>query len=462
MDKQVSTRRPYDPNYDPLYDTSPGAGVDYAPSYWVFDAGDPPEDDGPVTADMDVDVALIGAGFTGTATALFLAREHGIKAVVLEANQIGWGCTSRNGGQGHLAWGRLSRSQWAKKWGEDTARRLHANSLEGYEVFRSMTEDPEIACEPHGEGNLLIAHSDKALQGLAAESQFCNDVLGYKTQIFDRDTVLNEYVGDQEAHGAIFEPIGIAVQPLKLCYGYARVARRLGAKIHTSSPVQDWTTVNGVHHLRTPGGVVRARAVGICTAGYTSPNLHKSTRYKNMPIMANSVVTRELTDEEVEACGFKSNILFTDSRKLRYYYRYLPEKRLQIGSRSAISGSDAENPKHLQIVQDAIARKFPALEGIETPWFWHGWMDISHDMMPRIVQPDPKEQIFYSQGYSGNGVSFSAYASKQLATLIAGKQLADSDFPIFSSPLPSHPLRPIRRFGQRLLYSYFALQDRLG
>jgi glycine/D-amino acid oxidase-like deaminating enzyme len=458
----MSTPQPYNPNYDPLYDTSPGTSVDYSPTYWRHHAGEPPEDNGPVTADMDVDVALIGGGFTGLATALFLAREHGIKAVVLEANQIGWGCTSRNGGQGHLAWGRLSRSQWVKKWGPDVARRLHNNSLEGYQVFRAMTEDTEIDCEPHGEGNLLIAHSNKALKGLEAESRLCNELLGYKTRILDRDTVLNEYIGDQESHGAILEPVGIAVQPLKLAYGYARVARRLGARIHTGSPVQAWTTEAGVHHLRTPGGTVRARAVGICTAGYTSPNLHKLTAYKNMPIMANSVVTHELTDAEVEACGFNSNILVTDTRKLRYYYRYLPEKRLQIGSRSAISGADAENPKHLQVVQEAIGRKFPALKGIETPFFWHGWMDISHDMMPRIVQPDRGQQVFYSQGYSGNGVSFSAYASKQLATLIAGKHLADADLPIFSSPLPSHPLRPIRRLGQRALYTYFAVLDKIA
>ena len=455
----MATPQPYYPHYDPLRDTSPGTGMDYAPTYWRYHAGEPPENDGPVNADMEADVVLIGAGFTGLATALFLAREYGIKATVLEANQIGWGCTSRNGGQGHLAWGRLSRSQWVKKWGADTARRLHANSLEGFEVFKAMAEDPAIDCDPQHQGNLLIAHSKQAFEGLKSESDLCNSVLDYKTRLLDRNTVLDEYIGDQECHGALLEPVGIPVQPLKLAYGYARVARKLGAKIHTASPVQSWTTEGGVHYLRTPGGVVRARTVGIATAGYTSPNLHKLTAYRNMPIMANSVWTRTLTDDEIEACGFRSTMIVTDTRKLRHYYRYLPEKRLQIGTRSAISGADAQNPKHLRTVQEAIARKFPALEGIETPWFSHGWMDISHDMMPRIVQPDSKQQVFYAQGYSGNGVSFSAYASKKLAALIAGGTIAESDLPIFSSPLPSHPLRPIRRLGQRALYKYFQLLD---
>jgi len=99
----------YDPQYDPLVAANPGAGREYAPTYWVASAGIPPEDDGPVTQDFDVDVAVIGSGSTGMSTALYLAQDHGIRAVVLEANQTAWGCSSRSGGQGQNASGRLTR-----------------------------------------------------------------------------------------------------------------------------------------------------------------------------------------------------------------------------------------------------------------------------------------------------------------------------------------------------------------
>lgn len=102
----------YDPQYDPLVMPTPGAGRDYAPTYWVASAGTPPPDDGPVLRDMEVDVAVIGGGSTGMSTALYLAQDHGIGAVVLEANQTAWGCSSRSGGQGQNASGRLTRSQW--------------------------------------------------------------------------------------------------------------------------------------------------------------------------------------------------------------------------------------------------------------------------------------------------------------------------------------------------------------
>lgn len=82
----AARREPYDPAYDPVHAASPGAGKDYAPTYWIGTAGSPPDDDGPITGDMDV--AVIGSGYTSLSCAIHLAREHGIKATVIEANGV--------------------------------------------------------------------------------------------------------------------------------------------------------------------------------------------------------------------------------------------------------------------------------------------------------------------------------------------------------------------------------------
>ncbi len=450
---------PYNPKYDPLYDKTPGCNVDYSPSYWVAAAGKQPQNDGIANKNYDTEVAIIGGGFTGLATAMFLAREYNIKATVLEANMVGWGCTSRNGGQGHLAWGRLNRGQWISRWGKKMALKIHKDTLKGFAIFAELTK--KIDCDASGNGSLLIAHSRSSYENLVKQSKLCNEFFNYPTKILDTKTIHNEYIKDDEAYGGILEPVGIAVNPLKLAFGYLKIAREYGAKVHIGSPVISWNYNKGKHELNTPQATIRADKVIVATAGYTNHSLHKLLAYKNMPIMANCAVTRVLTDKEISACNFKSHIFFTDSRKLRYYYRFLKEKRLQIGTRSAISGSDADNPKHLLVVQKAIARKFPAIAGVKIEYFCSGWMDISHDMMPRISQPDPKQQIYYSQGYSGNGVAFSAYAAKMLAKLVADKKYEKSDLPVFTSQLPSHPLRPFRRFGQRLLYGYFNVIDKL-
>jgi taurine dehydrogenase large subunit len=294
---------------------------------------------------------------------------------------------------------------------------------------------------------------------LEKESELLNRVFGYGSRILSREELHEEYVRDQEAAGAMHEPDGTSIHAAKLAFGYQNLARSLGAKIHPASPVLGWRTKNGVHHLTTPAGIVRARSVAVATAGYTPPGLDEVTRHRLMPILSNSVVTRQLTDEERDACGFKTCSPLTDTRTLRHYYRYLPDGRVQIGSRSAITGRDAENPKHLALLMKGLARKFPALEGIDLDYSWWGWVDVSHDMMPRICQPDPKETVYYAMGYGGNGVMYSAQAGRRLAQLAAGKKI-EVDLPIFNSPLPSHGiLTPFRRLGQRLMYHWYYLND---
>ena len=221
-----------------------------------------------------------------------------------------------------------------------------------------------------------------------------------------------------------------------------------------------WKTKGGVHHLTTPGGTVRAKSVAMATAGYTPPGLNKKTKHRLMPILSNSIVTRPLTDEEKAECGFQTMSPLTDTRTLRHYYRFLSDGRVQIGSRSAVTGLDAENPKHLDLLKAGLARKFPALEDINLDYSWWGWVDVSHDMMPRIYQPDPEQSIYYAMGYGGNGVMYSAQAGKRLAELVAGKKGPAFELPIFTSPLPSHGLlTPFRRLGQRFAYVWYHLND---
>ncbi|MGN6466969.1 MAG: NAD(P)/FAD-dependent oxidoreductase [Rhizobiaceae bacterium] len=461
MDSQVIPLRrphdPYDPRYDPVTDRGPGTNRDYAPTYWIATAGEPPEDDGPVVADMDVDVAVIGSGYTGLSCAIHLAREHGIKATVLEANRVAWGCSTRNGGQAQFSAGRLTRSGWIERWGLDVARRMHAEMLEGFDLFRGLVR--EIDCEPQDGGHLYIAHKAKVLPRMEAESRLLNEAFGYGTRILSREDVHRDYVRDEEAAGAMLEPDGISIHAGKLAFGYLKMARSLGAKVHPGSPVVGWRTKDGVHYLATPGGTVRARAVALATAAYTPPGMHALTRYRLMPILSNSIVTRKLTDAEREACNFRTRIPLTDTRTLRFYYRLMPDGRVQIGSRSAITGADAENPRHLKLLVDGLHRKFPALKGIDIDYSWWGWVDVSHDMMPRIFQPDPKQRIFYAMGYGGNGVMYSAQAGRRMAQLVAGKG-GGLDLPIFASELPGHGLlTPFRRIGQRAMYRWYFLRD---
>lgn len=454
----------YDPHYDPVVDKGPGHNRDYAPTYWIGTAGPPPDDDGPVSEDFDADVVIIGSGYTGLSCAIHLAQDHGIEAVVLEANTVAWGCSTRNGGQAQISSGRLKRSEWIARWGVDVAKRMHAEVTEAFDVFRDLTGRDEIDCDPQEGGHFYLAHKPGAMPRLEKESALLNETFGYGSRILSRDEVHEKHVRDQEACGAMWEPDGTCIHAAKLAFGYLRLARKLGAKVHPGSPVLGWERVNGVHHLITPGGVVRAKSVALATAGYTPPGLTHVTKHRLMPILSNSIVTRPLDDDEKEACGFQTLSPLTDTRVLRHYYRMLPDGAVQIGSRSAVTGDDAENPKHLALLRAGLARKFPVLEGIDLDYSWWGWVDVSHDMMPRIFCPDPGQRVFYAMGYGGNGVMYSAQAGRRMAQLVAGEESAAFDLPIFTSPLPSHGvLTPFRRIGQRAMYYWYAFNDeRLG
>lgn len=457
---QLRARTPYNPKYDPMTDRSIGSGSAHAPTYWIGTAGKPPEDDGPVRADMDVDVVVIGSGYTGLSCALHLAKEFGIKAHILEANGVAYGCSTRNGGQAQISSGRLKRSQWIERWGLDVAKGMHSEVVEAFDLFRGLIRDHAIDCEPQEGGHYYIAHKPWMMPTITKEAALLRDTFGYGCRMLSREELHSTVVRDQEAHGAMWEPDGTGIHAAKLAFGYMRAARELGAKVHVDSPVESWTTKNGVHHLRTPGGTVRARAVAVATAGYAPRGLHASLRDRLMPIMSNSIVTRKLTASEIEACGFKVTSPLTDTRTLRHYYRFLPDNRLQIGSRAAITGQDADNPRHLASLREGLARKFPALRGIDLDYSWWGWVDVSHDMMPRITSIPSVPNAYYALGYGGNGVMYSAQAGRRLAQFVAGRDADVPKLPIFRDELPHEGWKtPFRRLGQWGLYKIYHYRD---
>jgi glycine/D-amino acid oxidase-like deaminating enzyme len=199
--------------------------------------------------------------------------------VVLEANQTASGCSSRSGGQGQNASGRLTRSQWIERWGLDTAKELDSEIRTGFENFRQLTR--EIDCDAFDGGHLYVAHRPRK-SGLSARTNTVRrETFGYDTKMMSAEELRANYCDERDAAAAMWEPEGVGVHPLKFTYGLMRKARALGVKIHTASPVQGWETVGGVHHLRTPGGTVRAKRVVLCTGGYTGQGASPAPAQQN-------------------------------------------------------------------------------------------------------------------------------------------------------------------------------------
>ena len=291
--------RPYDPAYDPLV-SPPGQGQDYAPTYWVATAGSPPQDDGPVNGDMEVDVAVVGSGFTGLSAALTLARDYGVRAVVLEANRAVWGCTSRNGGQGQNASGRLYRSQWIQRWGLDTARRLDAEIREGFEYWKSLVA--QVDCDAQPGGHLYTAHRQKKMAFLENESRVMREVFGYDTRMLSRTSCASATWTTTRPWARCWSRTAWACIR-SLAYGYLRQrARWARASIR---PARCWLArAERRLPVADPGGTRAAR--GFATGGYTAQGVNPLLDNRIMPVLSNSLVTRALSPAELEAAGLKA------------------------------------------------------------------------------------------------------------------------------------------------------------
>lgn len=443
--------------YDPLISSGPGCGAPLPDSYWADTAGKPPEDDGPVTTDMTVDVAIIGGGYTGLSAAYHLVKEHGIEAAVLEANTTGWGCSGRNGGFALKAGGRMSWQKAVRRFGVAQAREMFTEIYAGLDRVRGLIKDEGIDCDHQPEGHIWVAHRGRMMDAIRSEQQFLRSTFDYETDVLSAGELAEQHFISDEACGALRFRDGFGVHPLKLAWGYHRLARKAGAKIHTASPVQQWRREGEWHLLETPGGVVRARKVIVATNGYTPPSLSPLLKNRTFPVLSNVIVTRPLTDTELAATGFQSSDVITDTRTLRFYYRKLPDNRILIGGRSAINGRDAENPKHNHNLLRALKRKFSALQDLTYDYQWGGWVCISFDDMPHIWQSDDSS-VLYAMGYGGSGVTFAVQAGARLAEKVAG-QTAGHGLAMLSSELPKFPFAPFRRLGQQALYHYYYAQD---
>jgi len=456
--------------YDPLIDESLAGNAPYPNSYWadVTEAnttGKAPVDDGQLAKDINVDVAIIGAGFTGLSTALHLAREHGIKATVLEANRTAWGASGRNAGFILKSSGRQSYASMQSQWGEEVMHGIYQEMCAGVDTVRSLISEG-IECAPQDNGYIRVAHKPSMFKNLREVAVLQKKMFGYDVQELSREQLHQDYMADHNAYGAIRYQDGFGINPLQLAWGYQNIARKAGVTIHCDSPVDKFQQVlfqksgqqsQAIHTLHTPKGVVKAKKVVIATNGYTAKNFHPLIKNKTLPVLSQIIVTEPLTPEQIAACNFLTSNVIMDTRALKYYYRKLPDNRILFGGRGAITGKNASDPYYANRLLSVLKSNFPALASLKYDYAWSGWLCMSLDDMPHIYQNE-QSSIFYAMGYCGSGVSFSVQAGKRLAQKVAGVTVPN--LPIYQTPLSTFPFAPLRRVGQWGYFQYGKVKDR--
>ncbi len=437
--------------YDPLHDKNPGPNQPYPASYWHAHT----QTSWPQCADTlpeQADIVVIGAGYTGLNAALELAERFQQRVVVVEANQLGWGCSTRNAGFAMPGTGRLGYVAWKKRCGEAVAQAIQNEYQLAFErLERHLQACPEQLQVQRG-GYLKIAHKSAAIGEL--EQQY-RALCQYEpnTNWLDYDAI-QARVKSPQAFAAIHFPQSFGVNPLLLLASVARQAVAAGATLVENAPVEHWQTLsNGQHQLTTPRGSIVANKVIVATNGYTPNHLHPAIHGRSLPVLSSVLVTRQLTDSERAAIGVAPHELVMDTRTLKYYFRLLPDGRLLFGGRGAIRGKDAHKERYQRHLLSAMADTFPALKQLsqEKPEYsWSGWVSVALDDYPRIYSP--AANVFTSMGYCGAGVTFTQLAGQRVAQLAMGEKLPA--LPFYESPLPKFPLPQLRRLGQWLYYTY--------
>ncbi len=444
---------------DPLRGDGPGQGLPHPTSYWTAVSGLPPDDDGPLVGDRDTDVAIIGAGYTGLSAAYALARSHGTRAVVLEANRPGWGASGRNGGFARPVFGRLRPGAMIDAWGLETARAVFAEGQAALDTVRGLLADG-LDCDASAEGHLKVAHRASRVADLEADARVLREQYGYPAELLSGEQVRRHHLGGPEAHGGLLLKDAIGLNPLKLAFGILRLARGAGASVCSASPATAWRRDGTRHLLRTPGGTVRARQVVIATNGYTPEGLHPSTDRALLPVLSHVIVTRPMTPAEKAEAAFSTSHVLTDTRNLLFYFRRLPDDRILFGGRGQITDSPASREAQRVYLLAELRRKCPALASITVEYDWCGWVSVTWDKMPHVHHAEDDPSVSYALGYQGSGVAAALHAGRLVADRLGGKPLPP--VPPVLSPVPRFPFARFRRLGQRIMVAWYQYKDERG
>ena len=431
------------PLHASLYDTS-----DWQNRWWYANA---PEWQGPAPLDGDVetDVVIIGGGFAGLSVAIGLA-ERGIGAAVLDAAEIGWGASGRNGGI--VGYGSYKRSEDAmvRAFGQNEMDRYHAELRAGIARTRAFAVANDVPVQ--GQTELILAHSEKALAALRSGKIRASET---KTP----------FAPDPNAPmarlGGIYIGPCFGIQPLMYVRALADHAQSLGVQVFPQSEVMRWHREDGGHRMETASGSVRAGRAVLAANAFMPDNLHPDLAARAVPVISQIGVTRRLSNAERAANPWLGDDPVATTKNLLYYLRLLPEGRLLFGQRDAATGSPNNRAAGRRSIRDNIAAAFAGMEDIEIDYHWNGPICATRDLKPSVGALPDDPTVFHAFAWHGSGINSAQTAGRLLAEVIATGDKNALPAPLRGLP-PKVPLPSWRPLWVRLAITRQQIQDKFN
>jgi glycine/D-amino acid oxidase-like deaminating enzyme len=421
-------------------------------SLWLREAlGDAP--DAPALAgSTTADVAIVGGGYVGLWTALWLKRwRPAADVLVLEADVCGGGASGRNGGFALSWWAKLPSLQ--RLLGSDDAVAVCRGSEEAIAEIGAFCAEHRVDAGFRQAGWLWTARTPATVGAWESAVRACERVAPGTFVRLDPEDVARR-TGSRRHLAGVLERSGATVQPAALARGLRRACLEQGVRIHEHTRVRRLGRGSPAT-LTAAGGHVTAEVVVLATNAWAA-----STRelHRGLAVISSDIVATPPIPDRLAEIGWTGGECITDSQLMIDYYRTTADGRIAFGKGGwgiALAGrvppSFDRSPRRASGVADDLWHAYPQLRDVPVAEHWSGPIDRSADGLPLMGYLGGRRHILYGVGWSGNGVAPSVIGGKVLAAAALGRADDWAQHPLFGRRMPALPPDPVRYAGAHLV-----------
>jgi glycine/D-amino acid oxidase-like deaminating enzyme len=395
------------------------------------------------------DVLVIGAGYTGLSAARQLAAS-GASTLVVDRHEVGWGASSRNGGQ-VLTGLKLEPTALLRIFGERRARELFEASTEAIARLEALIRVEEIDCGFERCGHLLAAWKPEHFKAFRIEQELLARVFAHRVELVTKDQQRCE-MGTDRYHGLLLDQHSGSLNPALYVRGLAAAAQRAGACIVAGTAVQRIQKNGFRWRAETSAGTVEVSDVMVATNGYTDravPDLQR----RLVPVGSYIIATEPLSESDATRLLPRRRMAF-DSKYFLYYFRLTSDHRLLFGGRAEFTPpTDESTRRAADVLRAGMIKIFPELAAAKIEYAWGGNLAFTRDQMPHAGRLNG---LYFAGGYCGHGIALATMLGELVARRISGESMTH---PLIDAECPAIPLYSGTPWFLPLVGAYYKVKD---